>query len=336
MEKKEIDLNDKFLVAGAGGMVGSAICRALKEKGYGNEEKYSGKVFNPNKNELNYLNHDATCKWFEIHQPTVVIIAAAKVGGIFANNNFPTEFLLDNLTIQNNLISISYKYKVKKLLFLGSSCIYPKLCQQPIKEEYLMSGALEPTNESYAIAKIAGIKLCEALNKQYDFNSISLMPTNLYGPGDNYHPTNSHVLPSLIRKFYEAKKNSFKNIVVWGSGKPYREFLHVDDLAEGCIFALENWNTRNIYTPKDKDGKTLYWLNIGTGFDITIKDLVQKIANEFEYHGEIIWDQEKPDGTPRKRLDISKLKALGWEPKISLEEGIKKTVYDYISSKKIN
>ena len=334
MEKKEIDLNDKFLVAGARGMVGSAICRALKEKGYGNEEKYSGKVFNPNKNELNYLNYDATCKWFEIHKPTVVIIAAAKVGGIFANNNFPTEFLLDNLTIQNNLISISYKYKVKKLLFLGSSCIYPKLCQQPIKEEYLMSGALEPTNESYAIAKIAGIKLCEALNKQYNFNSISLMPTNLYGPGDNYHPTNSHVLPSLIRKFYEAKKNSFKNVVVWGSGKPYREFLHVDDLAEGCIFALENWNTRSNSAPKDKDGKTLYWLNIGTGIDISIKDLVQKISKEFIYEGQVIWDQSKPDGTPRKRLDISKMYSLGWEPKISLDEGIKRTVSEYILSNK--
>jgi len=330
MKKKEINLNDKFLVAGAGGMVGSAICKALKEQGYGNEKDHDGKIFSPKKNELNYLDYEATCKWFEINKPTVVIIAAAKVGGILANKNFPTEFLLDNLTIQNNLISISYKFKVKKLLFLGSSCIYPKLCQQPIKEEYLMSGGLEPTNESYAVAKITGIKLCEALNKQYNFNSISLMPTNLYGPGDNYHPTNSHVLPSLIRKFHEAKKNSLKKVVVWGSGKPYREFLHVDDLAKGCIFALENWNTRNITAPKDKDGKPLYWLNIGTGIDISIKDLVQKIAKEFIYEGQIVWDQTKPDGTPRKRLDISKIYSMGWEPKISLEEGIKKTVSDYI------
>jgi len=334
--KKDINFDDKFLVAGATGMVGSAICRALKQKGYGNDKECNGKIFCPTKNQLNYLDYQATYKWFETNKPTVVIIAAAKVGGILANNNFPTEFLLDNLKIQNNLISISYKFEVKKLLFLGSSCIYPKLSRQPIKEEYLMSGALEKTNESYAIAKITGIKLCEALNKQYKFNSISLMPTNLYGPGDNYHPTNSHVLPALIRKFYEAKENFSKKVIVWGSGKPYREFLHVNDLADGSIFALENWNTRSHSAPKDKDGKTLYWLNIGTGFDITIKDLVQKIANEFEYHGEIIWDQEKPDGTPRKRLDISKLKALGWEPKISLEEGIKKTVYDYISSKKIN
>ena len=193
-----------------------------------------------------------------------------------------------------------------------------------------MSGALEATNEYYAIAKIAGIKLCEALNKQHKFNSICLMPTNLYGPGDNYHSTNSHVLPSLIRKFYEAKERSSKNIVVWGSGKPYREFLHVDDLAEGCIFALESWNTRNISAPKDEDGKPLYWLNIGTGIEISIKDLVQKISNEFIFKGEVSWDKSKPDGTPRKRLDISKLNSLGWEPKISLDEGIKKlfaTIY---------
>ena len=330
MKKKEINLNDKFLVAGAGGMVGSAICKALKEQGYGNEKNHDGKIFSPKKNELNYLDYEATFKWFEKNKPTVVIIAAAKVGGILANKNFPTEFLLDNLTIQNNLISISYKFKVKKLLFLGSSCIYPKLCHQPIKEEYLMSGGLEPTNESYAVAKISGIKLCEALNKQYNFNSISLMPTNLYGPGDNYHPTNSHVLPSLIRKFHEAKKNSLKNVVIWGSGKPYREFLHVDDLAEGCIFALENWNTRSITAPKDKDGKPLYWLNIGTGIDISIKDLVQKISKEFLYEGKIIWDQSKPDGTPRKKLDISKINSMGWAPKISLDEGIKKTVSEYI------
>ena len=333
MINKDINFDDKFLVAGAGGMVGSAICRALKEKGYGNEKINCGKVFSPSKNELNYFDYEATYKWFQLNKPTVVIIAAAKVGGIWANNNFPTEFILDNLKIQNNLISISYKFGVKKLLFLGSSCIYPKLSPQPIKEEYLMSGALEATNEYYAIAKIAGIKLCEALNKQHKFHSICLMPTNLYGPGDNYHSTNSHVIPSLIKKFYEAKEKSSKNVVVWGSGNPYREFLHVDDLAEGCIFALENWNTRNASAPKDKDGKPLYWLNIGTGIDISIKDLVHKISNEFIFKGEVKWDKSKPDGTPRKRLDISKLNSLGWEPKISLDEGIKKTVRDYILSK---
>lgn len=333
MNKKDINFADKFLVAGSKGMVGSAICRALKEKGYGNKEKYSGEIFSPSRRELDYFDYVKTAEWFKKNKPSVVVIAAAKVGGIMANSNYPTEFLLENLNIQNNLIDISYKNGVKKLLFLGSSCIYPKLSPQPIKEEYLMNGTLEPTNESYAIAKIAGIKLCESLNKQYNFNSLSLMPTNLFGPGDNYHPNNSHVLPALIRKFYEAKKNSSKNVVIWGTGKSYREFLHVDDLAQGCIYALENWNTKRDYAPRDSNNNLLYWLNIGTGFDISIKDLVMKISKEFNYEGDIIWDTKKPDGTPRKRLDISKLRSLGWEPKITLEEGIKRTITEYINMK---
>ena len=331
MNKKDINFADKFLVAGSKGMVGSAICKALEEKGYGNKEKYNGEIFSPTRKELDYLDYVQTSNWFKKNKPSVVIIAAAKVGGIMANSNSPTEFLLENLNIQNNLIDISYKNGVRKLLFLGSSCIYPKLSPQPIKEEYLMTGTLEPTNESYAIAKIAGIKLCESLNKQYNFNSLSLMPTNLFGPGDNYHPKNSHVVPALIRKFYEAKKNSLSNVVLWGTGKPYREFLHVDDLAQGCIFALENWNTKNNYAPKDSNNNLLYWLNIGTGYDISIKELAMKISKQFNYEGEITWDSKKPDGTPRKRLDISKLQSLGWEPKISLEEGIKRTIKEYIN-----
>ena len=222
MINKDINFDDKFLVAGAGGMVGSAICRSLREKGYGNEKLHCGKVVSPSKNELNYFDYEATYKWFQLNMPTVVIIAAAKVGGILANSNFPTEFILDNLKIQNNLISIAYKFGVKKLLFLGSSCIYPKLSPQPIKEEYLNCGELEKTNQWYATAKISGIKLCEAYKKQYNFDSICLMPTNLYGPGDNYHSKNSHVIPSLIKRFHDAKSTNKSEVICWGSGNPRR------------------------------------------------------------------------------------------------------------------
>ena len=328
MTKKDINFSDRIFVAGAKGMVGSAICRSLIQKGYGNKKK-GGEILSPSKNELNYLNYDETFKWFKANNPSIVIIAAAKVGGIIANKTMPTEFLLENLTIQNNLINISYKFNVKKLLFLGSSCIYPKFAKQPIKEEYLMTGKLEPTNESYALAKITGIKLCQSLNEQYDFNSICLMPTNLYGPGDNYHPTNSHVIPALIRKFYSAKNDLNDSVTCWGSGSPYREFLHVDDLADGCIFALENWNTKNANAPKDENGNPLQWLNIGTGKEITIKDLAIKIAKIINYNGKVIWDLSKPDGTPRKKLNISRIESLGWVPKIKLDEGITQTISDY-------
>ena len=328
MTKKDINFSDRIFVAGAKGMVGSAICRSLKQKGYGNKKR-GGEILSPSKNELNYLNYDETFKWFKANNPSIVIIAAAKVGGIIANKTMPTEFLLENLTIQNNLINISYKFNVKKLLFLGSSCIYPKFAKQPIKEEYLMTGKLEPTNESYALAKITGIKLCQSLNEQYNFNSICLMPTNLYGPGDNYHPTNSHVIPALIRKFYSAKNDLDNSVNCWGSGSPYREFLHVDDLADGCIFALENWNTKNVNAPKDENGNPLQWLNIGTGKEITIKELAIKIAKIINYNGEINWDLSKPDGTPRKKLDISRIESLGWSPKIKLDEGITQTISDY-------
>ncbi len=325
---KDINFSDKILVAGAKGMVGSAICRSLKREGYGKKNK-GGEIFSPSRNEINYLDYEETFRWFKANTPSIVIIAAAKVGGIIANKTMPTEFLLENLTIQNNLISISHKFKVKKLLFLGSSCIYPKFAKQPIKEEYLMTGKLEKTNESYALAKIAGIKLCQSLNEQYDFNSICLMPTNLYGPGDNYHQNNSHVIPSLIRKFHKAKNDLNESVNCWGSGSPFREFLHVDDLADGCIFALENWNTKDVNSPKDDNGNPLYWLNIGTGKEISIKDLAIKIASFFKYNGNINWDLSKPDGTPRKKLNISKIHSLGWSAKINLDEGIKQTITDY-------
>jgi GDP-L-fucose synthase len=236
---------------------------------------------------------------------------------------------LENLKIQTNLIENSFKNKVKRLLFLGSSCIYPKFAKQPIKEEYLLDGKLESTNEWYALAKIAGIKLCEALREQENFDSICLMPTNLYGPGDNYHPLNSHVLPALIRKFFEAKKNNLPSVTCWGSGKPYREFLHVDDLAKACVFALEKWDPNAKSSPKDINGNPLNFLNVGTGIDLSIKELASIIADKVGYKGFIKWDTSKPDGTPKKLLDISRIKSLGWQPSISLDNGISKTIKLY-------
>ena len=257
-----------------------------------------------------------------------MIIAAAKVGGIFANSNQPYNFLLENLKIQNNLIESSFKNNIKRLLFLGSSCIYPKFAKQPIKEEYLLSSELESTNEWYALAKIAGIKLCQSLRVQYNFDAISLMPTNLYGPNDNYHPLNSHVIASLIRKFIEAKKNSYNTVECWGSGKPLREFMHVDDLGDAILFALEHWSPSDKHAPKDSNGNPLTYLNVGTGKDITIKDLSKIIARATGFKGKIEWDLSKPDGTPKKLLDIENLKNLGWQSNIPLEEGIKKTIQD--------
>ena len=299
-------------------MVGKAISKKLLSEGYGDPNK-NGCLLTPNKEELNLLDLEKVCKWFEGAKPEVVIIAAAKVGGIVANNTYPFEFLIENLKIQNNIIETAFKFKVKRLLFLGSSCIYPKFAQQPIKEEYLLKGDLEKTNECYALAKIAGIKLCEALIKQYDFDAISLMPTNLYGPGDNYHPQNSHVLPALIRRFHEAKMKNEEYVTCWGSGNPRREFLHVDDLAEASLFLLEKWK------PNISSKSSFSWINIGTGKDVTIKELAEKIASVVGFDGIIKWDKNKPDGTPQKKLDVTRLKDLGWEAKINLDEGLYRT-----------
>ena len=317
-----ISLEDKIFVPGHKGMVGSSIVRSLKAKNYKT-------ILTVDKNELDLTDQNLVKNWFSINKPNVVAIAAAKVGGIYANDKYPTDFLLDNLKIQNNLIQNSFEFGVKRLLFLGSSCIYPKFAKQPLKEEYLMTGELEKTNEWYAIAKIAGIKLCDAYRRQYEFDAISLMPTNLYGPGDNYHYKNSHVLPALIRKFHTATLKNEKKVVCWGTGKPLREFLHVNDLGDACVFALEKWNPNNPTSPKDSVGNPSTFLNVGTGKDITIKELAECIADLIGFKGEIEWDKTKPDGTPKKQLDVSKIKSLGWESKIDLKEGIKNTILEY-------
>ena len=305
-----IHRDDRIFVAGHRGMAGSAICRALKQKGYEN-------LLTVRRDQLDLLDLQAVQHWFSQNQPTVVVLAAAKVGGIFANNTYPADFLLENLKIQNNVIETAWRTGVKRLLFLGSSCIYPKFAEQPIREASLLSGPLEPTNEWYAIAKISGIKLCESLRRQYGFDSISLMPTNLYGPGDNYHPENSHVLPALIRRFYEANESGAESVTCWGTGSPMREFLHVDDLGNACVFALENWQPSS---------EQLQFLNVGTGVDLHIKDLAEMISSYIGYSGEILWDTSKPDGTPRKLLDVSEINKLGWKAQISLREGLKNTI----------
>jgi GDP-L-fucose synthase len=294
--------NSKIYVAGHRGMVGSSIIRALENKGYSNI------VFKTSK-ELDLINQQAVANFFETEKPEYVFLAAAKVGGIQANNIYRADFLYENLMIESNVIHSAYKNNVVKLLFLGSSCIYPKLAPQPLKEEYLLSGFLEQTNEPYAIAKIAGIKLCETYREQYSCNFISAMPTNLYGPNDNYDLNNSHVLPALIRKFHTAKKEGKTNVEVWGSGSPMREFLHVDDLANASLFLMESYDETGL-------------VNIGTGTDVTIKELAELIQKIVEFDGKLIWDSSKPDGTPRKLLDVSKVQKLGWKHKISLEKGI--------------
>ncbi len=326
--EKKINFSERILVAGGHGMVGSAIFRELKKSSYGLEEN-NGKIFRPTRKDLDFSNKEKVSIWFKKNNPSVVIIAAAKVGGIYANNKFKSDFLLENMKIQNNLIETSWKHGIKKLLFLGSSCIYPKFCTQPIKEEYLLSGSLEETNQWYALAKISGLKLCEALSKQYKFNAISLMPTNLYGPGDNYHENNSHVMPALIRKFVEAKRNNFKEVNCWGDGSPLREFLHVDDLARACVKALENWDPNDNNSPKAKDGSSLYWLNVGTGKDISIRNLATLIADYVSFKGFINWDKNKPNGTPRKLLDITKIKEIDWKPIIPLEKGLRNIIIHY-------
>ena len=326
--RNKITLQENIFIAGATGMVGGALKKSLIEKGYGNI-KSGGKILTPTRNELDLLNTSQVNSWFKLNKPTITILAAAKVGGIYANSKFPYDFLIENLKIQNNVINASWENGVKRFLFLGSSCIYPKYANQPIKEESLLDGKLEITNEGYALAKISGIKLCEALRTQYGFDAISLMPTNLYGPGDNYHPYNSHVMASLIRKFAEAKIKNYKTITCWGTGKPLREFMHVQDLAEAIIFCLENWDPNDKNAPKDDDGRVLNFLNVGTGKDISIKELVEKINNETGYEGKVIWDHSKPDGTPKKQLNVGRINQLGWYSKINLDEGIRKTIKEF-------
>ena len=318
---KTINKTDSIFIAGQSGMVGSAITRKLKENGYQN-------LLVPSRKTLDLLDYKSTENWFKKYNPDVVILAAAKVGGIDANFKYPGDFILENLKIQTNVIDNAWKNNAKKFIFLGSSCIYPKFAQQPLKEEYLLNGPLEITNEAYAIAKIAGIKLCAALKNQYNFEAISLMPTNLFGPGDNYHPLNSHVLPSFIRKFYLAKSQKERKVICWGSGSPRREFLFVDDLADALIFVLENVSSNNrlLYNQK---GQYHGILNIGTGEDITIKELANLISNEMDFDGQIHWDTGKPDGTPRKLLDVSKINELGWLASTEIKHGIKKTISSF-------
>tara|TARA_B100001248_G_scaffold95133_1_gene70657 strand:- start:3673 stop:4641 length:969 start_codon:yes stop_codon:yes gene_type:complete len=318
---KYISKEDKVFIAGHRGMVGSAITRNLKNSGYLN-------LLTANRSELDLTDLNMVHNWYKDNKPEIVIIAAAKVGGILANSKFPTQFLLDNLKMQNNLIEGAWENGVKRLLFLGSSCIYPKFASQPITEESLLTDSLETSNQWYSIAKIAGIKLCEALNLQYGFDAISLIPTNLYGPGDYYHPENSHIIPALINKFDNAAINNLEKVVCWGSGSPFREFLYVDDLAEACIFVLENWK------PKKREIK---FLNVGTGRDLKIKEIAEIISKKCGYDREIIWDNSKPDGTPRKLLDISKIISLGWKPRTSFDEGLSLTIsnYRFLKNKKL-
>lgn len=294
--------NSKIFVAGHRGMVGSAIVRNLQSKGYHNF------VFRTS-SELDLRNQQATANFFLQEKPEYVFLAAAKVGGIMANSTFKADFIYENLMIQNNVIHNSYVNGVKKLMFLGSSCIYPKLAPQPLEEDYLLTGELEPTNEPYALAKITGIKMCDAYRDQYGCNYISVMPTNLYGPNDNYDLNNSHVMPAMIRKFHEAKINNNPTVTLWGTGTPLREFLHADDMADACVYLMENYNEKGL-------------VNIGVGEDLSIKALAKMIKNIVGFEGEIVWDSTKPDGTPRKLLDVSKLHRAGWEAKIGLKEGI--------------
>ena len=302
-------------------MVGSGIWRALERNGYTNL------VGKPSR-ELDLTNQQAVNDFFASEKPDYVVLVAAKVGGIVANNTYRGQFIYENMMIEMNVIHAAKEHGVKKLLFLGSSCIYPKMAPQPMKEEHLLTGPLEPTNEPYAIAKIAGIRLCDAYNRQYGTNFISAMPTNMYGPGDNYHPENSHVLPAFIRRFHEAKEQAVEKVVCWGSGSPLREFLYSDDLAEACVFLLENIDYADAAF-EDESGTVQSHINVGSGSEVTIKELAETVADVVGYTGKIEWDASKPDGTPRKLMDSSKLRKLGWEPKIGLREGIARAYDDF-------
>ena len=308
--------SSKIYIAGHTGLVGSSIVRLLQKKGYNN-------LILRTKEELDLCNQLAVKKFFEQEKPEYVFLSAAKVGGIVANQTYPADFIYSNLQIQNNIIHNAHLSKVKKLLFLGSSCIYPRDCPQPIKEEYLLSGPLESTNKAYAIAKIAGIIECQSYNKQFGTNFISVMPTNLYGINDNFDLQNSHVLPAMIRKFHEAKTQNLKEVVLWGTGKVKREFLHADDLADACFFLMQKYNDSDI-------------VNIGTGVDVTIKDLANLIKKSIKYEGKIIWDKTKPDGTPQKLLDVTKITRLGWGPKTTLHEGIQRTYEWYCQNMEVS
>ncbi len=307
---------DKIYIAGHRGMVGSGLERKLRKEGYNN-------IVTRTSEELDLRNQHAVNEFFEKEKPAYVILAAAKVGGILANNTYRGEFIYDNLMIEANIIHSAYLNKVTKLLFLGSSCIYPKMAPQPLKEEYLLSGFLEPTNQPYAIAKIAGIEMCDSYRVQYGCNFISAMPTNLYGTNDNYHPENSHVLPALIRRIVLAKKNNEPIVTIWGTGTPRREFLHVDDLADACYYLLQNYNEQGI-------------VNIGCGTDVSIKELAELIIAEVGYNGELVFDTSKPDGTPRKLMDINKIKKIGWKPEIELQQGVKMTIEEFLKINNIN
>lgn len=306
---KAMETNSKIFVAGHRGLVGSAIYRALQERGYTN-------LLTATHAQLDLTNQAAVDAFFAQHRPQVVVLAAAKVGGILANRDFKADFIVENLLIQTHVIQAAFKAGVEKLLFLGSSCIYPKLCEQPMKEEHLLTGLLESTNDAYAVAKIAGIKTCQAYNEQHGTNYLSAMPTNLYGPGDNFDLLSSHVLPAMIRKFHQAKLADHAPVVLWGTGTPKREFLYVDDMAQACVFLLES------VAAGDAPGD-LY--NVGTGQDLSIKQLAELIQSVVGHHGEIVWDSDKPDGTPRKLMNVERLKGLGWSAKTSLSEGIERT-----------
>lgn len=313
-----MDKNIKVYIAGHRGLVGSAIRHELEQKGYTN-------IIIRTHSELDLTNADAVRDFFKSEKPDWVILAAAKVGGIHGNSTYPVDFMLENLKIQNNVIENAYKNDVKKLLFLGSSCIYPKVTPQPMKEEYLLSSYLEPTNEPYALAKICGIKLCDAYNRQFGTNFISVMPCNLYGLNDNYHPQNGHVLPMLIRRFHEAKEQGLKEVVVWGSGTPRREFMYAGDLATAVVYLMENKSAKEV-------GE---FVNIGSGTDVTILELAQLIKKVVGYEGELILDKTKPDGTMQKLMDVSRMNSLGWKTQVSLEEGLKITYEDFKNNKEI-
>ena len=313
-----MDKNIKIYIAGHKGMVGSAILRELANQGYKNFVTRTSK-------ELDLRDVNAVFEFFENEKPQWVFLAAAKVGGIYANNTYPVDFLLDNMKIQNNIIEASFKNNANKLLFLGSSCIYPKLAPQPMKEEYLLSSALEPTNEPYAIAKITGIKLCGAFNRQYGADYISVMPCNLYGVGDNYHPENAHVIPMLMRRFHEAKEKNLDKVTVWGTGTPKREFMYSDDLARACVWLMENKNATEI-------GE---FINIGTGQECTIKEIAELIKETVGFEGDLEFDLTKQDGTPRKLMDVSRINSLGWKAQVVLKDGIKKAYQDFLQNKEV-